>query len=87
MELELCQHHQKAKNVVDLDLLETICERCALFDPLHQRHNFIESEHLQEHSMSQVNDFQKAIRGLNIVTVSGQLQQWTQLKDLSSECL
>lgn len=37
-----CENHQREKVIYDLELHQTICERCALFDPAHKGHSFLE---------------------------------------------
>ena len=46
METKYCDTHQRSACIVDLDLSQLVCERCALFDPLYSTHKFIDLESL-----------------------------------------
>jgi hypothetical protein len=61
-----CEEHQRERVIYDLELHQTICERCALFDPAHKGHSFLEVSQLAYHNQSLYKSFVERIHSLHI---------------------
>lgn len=86
MQSSICQLHQKYNNVVDLDLSQIICERCALFTPLHLNHHFIEADQLEQHTQSLYQHFVDEFKELRIVYTED-APQWEVIGEVTSKAL
>lgn len=86
MESTLCSKHNKPYNIIDLTLSTAICERCAIFEPIHRGHHFIEADQLQQHSEQLFDDFEKILTSLNLV-YQNQQPLWQPAEELIAQTL
>jgi hypothetical protein len=62
-----CLKHQREPTIYDMETHELICERCALFDPQHRHHCFIDSDRLESTASKLC---QELLRGMEMLGVN-----------------
>lgn len=65
-----CLKHQREPTIYDMDTFELICERCALFEPHHKQHSFIDSVRLGSTASELCQEIMRALELLKVAVDS-----------------